>query len=430
MSFIVAKAEQHPTLEITNYGVETPRSEILSYDIEGYFDRGKKAPSRFVDPIEEWLTVNDNTFETTFTKPFAWLGRQLFLRINGASAPYSVELNGKSIAKVANSASPCEINISKSAIEGLNTLRVVFNSDNNLAPIEEWKQDSRDREIGDSYVVAQPTQMIHDLFVRSHTEGENLVTQIGVVIKSHALNPRTSNISIALQTESSEVISLASLEITQQMRGEDTLYLNTITPLAQAWQSDSPTIHLLKLSTKHEGRYVEHQTYSIALRAVELNNNGELLINGKKVEVKAKKITSDFNPMELYKLKDQGYNSVIVRAGEFNRMLLNECDREGIYVILTAPINTSTSSQSINRGGNISNNPLWRNAFIERVQTAYYTTQLHPSIIAYAIAEDSSNGYNLYESYLEMKNISTNRPVLYLNAAGEWNSDIISIEID
>jgi beta-galactosidase len=39
------------------------------------------------------------------------------------------------------------------------------------------------------------------------------------------------------------------------------------------------------------------------------------------------------------------------------------------------------------------------------------------------MAEESSNGINLYESYLRLKALEQKRPVIYLEAAGEWNSD-------
>ncbi|MFR9566448.1 MAG: glycoside hydrolase family 2 TIM barrel-domain containing protein, partial [Rikenellaceae bacterium] len=352
------------------------------------------------------------------------------LRVGSASAPYSIELNGEIVAKIGDSASAHEIDITRKAQEGSNTIKIIFDVIDRSRIIEGWRQAEAKPHINDVYVVSQPTQMIRDIFTDSRVVGENLVTKLGIIVKSHALNQRTSNISVSLQSEAGEVLAQTTQAVTQRLRGEDTLYLNAITPLRDAWQADRPTMQILKLSTQHEGRYQEHQTYNVALRSVELNESGELFINGQKVELKAKRITTEYNPMELYKLKDMGYNSVVISAGVFNRELISECDREGIYVLLTAPINTSNSGSGIEQGGNISNNPLLRSAFIDKIQTLYYTTQLHPSIIAYIIAENSTNGCNLYDSYLEMKRLSTNRPVLYLDADGEWNSDIISIKID
>ena len=75
------------------------------------------------------------------------------------------------------------------------------------------------------------------------------------------------------------------------------------------------------------------------------------------------------------------------------------------------------------RGGNPSNNPRWRAEYIERVEQMIYTTQRHPSVIAYFLADDSANGICLYEAYLAAKKISGDRPVFYEDGNGEWNSD-------
>ena len=53
----------------------------------------------------------------------------------------------------------------------------------------------------------------------------------------------------------------------------------------------------------------------------------------------------------------------------------------------------------------------------------FYTTLRHPSVIAYFLADDSSNGIALYESYLALKRVVGDRPVIYLDGGREWNSD-------
>jgi beta-galactosidase len=52
-----------------------------------------------------------------------------------------------------------------------------------------------------------------------------------------------------------------------------------------------------------------------------------------------------------------------------------------------------------------------------------YTTQRHPSVIAYYLADDSANGICLYEAYLAAKAIPHGRPIFYDDGNGEWNND-------
>jgi hypothetical protein len=57
----------------------------------------------------------------------------------------------------------------------------------------------------------------------------------------------------------------------------------------------------------------------------------------------------------------------------------------------------------------------------------YHTSKNSPSMLIYSLAENSANGYNLYESYLALKAVEPDRPVLYTEG-GEWNSDRLDEE--
>ena len=93
-----------------------------------------------------------------------------------------------------------------------------------------------------------------------------------------------------------------------------------------------------------------------------------------------------------------------------------------------APVDTRRSGDSRRVGGNPSNNPAWREAYVERALDSYHTTKLHPSVIAFALATQSANGINLYESYLKVKELHEERPFIYPDAEGEWNSDRLQLE--
>lgn len=88
-----------------------------------------------------------------------------------------------------------------------------------------------------------------------------------------------------------------------------------------------------------------------------------------------------------------------------------------------APIDTRRSGESRRKGGNPSNDPEWQPAYLERTENSYHTTKRHPSVVAFALATQSANGINLYESYLNMKRFGDSRPFIYPDAGGEWDSD-------
>ena len=125
---------------------------------------------------------------------------------------------------------------------------------------------------------------------------------------------------------------------------------------------------------------------------------------------------------QLEELYNRGTRAVRFTAGMVKDEVLSYCDAKGIYVALTAPINSSKAGSSRKRGGNPSNDPKWRDEYVARTVNMIHTTKRHPSVVAYFLADDSANGICLYESYLAAKRI-TDIPIFYEDGGNEWNSD-------
>ena len=48
----------------------------------------------------------------------------------------------------------------------------------------------------------------------------------------------------------------------------------------------------------------------------------------------------------------------------------------------------------------------------------------HTCVVAYALGAPSGNGYCMYKAYEWLKSVEKYRPVVYVDADGEWNSDL------
>ena len=75
-------------------------------------------------------------------------------------------------------------------------------------------------------------------------------------------------------------------------------------------------------------------------------------------------------------------------------------------------------------GGTPSNDPSLADEYLERVKAMYYRSRNFTCVIAYALGNPSGNGYNMYKAYEWLKSVETARPVIYADAAGEWNTDL------
>lgn len=212
------------------------------------------------------------------------------------------------------------------------------------------------------------------------------------------------------------------------MKLEDTVRFFVYVPDVRPWTHESPNMYTLLLRLQHEGRYTEYIAYKLGMRSIEMKN-GEFIVNGSPVQLHMAEYTYKGDPAaaerELRGMKAGGINAVKIEGSPQPDAFYDICDRVGLYVCNQADIDTRAGGASRAKGGNPSNDPQWEPAYVDRTLAMYYTSKNHPSVAMFSLAENSANGYNLYESYIALKSLGDSRPVVYLDGGGEWNTDAL-----
>lgn len=423
-------AQEYDSPEYVSMGREMARSKTVSYPTaeEAQALGAGAVASKYLRPVKGWSMTEEEdayVFTSKYVIPFVWLSRQATLYVDEASGAYEVLINGKKVGYAANAYSPSEFNVTKASKEDLNTISIrIFK--------KHWSQkmecfvENRKPRVGEVYVMSQPTIRVRDVVhnTRVDMSSEKATVEVGMVVKTEALNKKTARIHYELIAPDTTVVTHGYKDVTLGMREEDTVKFMATIPYVLTWCADMPVRYRLNIKTQIEGRYAEYQSHMLGFRTVETNDKGDFLINGIKTEL----LYCDFDPMTITEQDILGarvlqYNAVRFKMGAVPQNVYRMCDSLGMYVIAQIPINTRESGISRRIGGNESNDPKWKAAYLDRVETAFRTTRTHASVIGYIMAEDSANGINLYESYLRLKALEQKRPVLYIEAGGEWNSD-------
>ena len=403
---------------------ELPRGGIMPYASAADAAAGVDN-HRYGTLIEEW-SLDGTTFAANFTVPFAWNNRQVLVRIESASAPYEVRVNGRRTGYNADPNTPADFLLTKQVAEGRNHLEITLNADSATRTIEGWKKGNEKPHVGRVQVFSSPTMGIRDVLVttRMSEEPQRANAEFGIVVKSYALNSRTVRIYYELLNPQGEQVAQGHNDLTLRMRGEDTVRVMAAIPDSLLWSTTKPQHHTLRLRTQQEGRFLEYHSLPVGLRAVEMRE-GRLYINGEAATLDLSGIAPDATPEQIALLRKAGANLLRVEAGAHLEALYNYCDTTGLLLIAQAPIDSHLQGDSRVKGGNPSNDPAWRDSYIERAANSYHTTKRHPSVIGFSIANDSSNGICLYEAYLHLKKQGDERVILYPAAGGEWNSDTL-----
>ncbi len=381
--------------------------------------------SRYALPVEEWQ-AEGNALRASFESPFAWVGRESLILIEGATAPFRLLIDGVEVGVAQSPSSPSMFNVSDYLKQrDSSSIEILFDVESSVSDIESWS--SSKKEVGRVVMLSHPTMYVRDVELSTTLKSGVLNASIAIIVKSEALNARTSRINYELLSPTGEVVQRGNSDVSLSMRGEDSIRLFVPLPISQAWSAENPALYRLNISTQYRGRQLEYQSYQLGLRSLEVDPQGELLVNGVSTPLKALKVAADIDPAKLAGIKAEGYNTIVIGAGRFSPALYSAADSVGLYVVATVPINSSKGGDNILRGGNPTNDPEREGQYIERTDAQYNLCKLHPSVVAFALAEESLNGINLYESYLYLKSREQQRPIIYEGAEGQWNNDKLKI---
>ena len=379
--------------------------------------------SKYIRQITEWQTTDGAALSSHFAVPFAWINRQVVLHVEWATAGYRILLNGREVASTRSGMVPSDFVITKDAREGRNDIVISPFDDASEGVLSPAGGEFR---IGRTYVQSPAPVRVRDIVTRTYMSADGgAMAEIGIVMKSEMLNPKDMRITYELLAQDSVRLHHGIKELTLDMRQEDTVRFAVRIPDSCLWTLRKPRMLRLDVRTQNNGRYLENETFRFGLSQVEVADNGLTEINGTLFGLIVAEVEPTITAAELTALRNEGYNTVHPRAGIVDRTLYDLCDSIGMYAVAQIPISTSRWGTSRRVGGNPSNDDRWIESYVDRAEGVYHALKLHPSVVAFSIADDSANGICLYETYLRMKSFGDNRPMIYDSADGEWNSDIL-----
>lgn len=423
--------ELFPPYETVFSGRELPRTFTISYPDEESALCGSLAPSLYLQPMDAAPQVADGGSHYDYTwiykMPFAWVGRLVILYIGSADNPYTVLINGHQAGSNQSSRSAAEFDITSLSKEGVNTLTVRVEKNPEVSLLTASKGDGK--ITGSVLIKSQPRIRVRDYVVQANLTADEPTLQLGVILKTDMLNPRTVTIHYALRDREGITVASGYREAEVGLKAEDTVRFFTPIKDLRAWTYETPHLYDLTIKNQYEGRYTEYVNYKVGFNNIYMQD-GNLWTDGYRIPLAfyvSSTSTDTQSPGEiLSEIKRQGYNMVIVRDYPADKNFMSACDSIGLYVCNQADINTSASGDSRAEGGNPSNDPRWADSFTDRAVTMHGTSSNHASAAMFSIARSSSNGYNLYESYLATKSVERTRPVIYPESNGEWDSDAVT----
>ena len=410
------------------------RTEVVPYNARHDADaRNREAGGYWMAFRPELITESSGDISAFYGAkveiPFEWTDGRVFLHLENPGAGYSLWLNDRPVGEVNDALTPSEFDLTPYIRQGINTFRVLMHA--RRLPID--ATGTARPLFENSYLYYQNKRSIADFEIA--LVPDSLGRDFGMldlkIVACNAYNyDEPVTVGYDIYSPQGKLLEFNMTEITIPGRSTDTV---RYTPFiygtyANKWEAGSknPPLYRVMLFTRRNGVYKEYMPLKIGFGKTEFVD-GRLMRLGRELQL----VRAEYNAAadrkttlsELKSLKSKGKNTICPSCPQ-PAWFYELCDELGLYVIDCAALSAPERRDDRRVGGTPSNDPALVDEYLERVKSMYYRSRNFTCVIAYELGSPSGNGYNMYKAYEWLKSVEKSRPVIYGDAAGEWNSDL------
>jgi beta-galactosidase len=198
---------------------------------------------------------------------------------------------------------------------------------------------------------------------------------------------------------------------------EQTFPLQTKVDKPLLWSAEKPNLYTVLVSVKDaQGKETEVLASKFGFRKIEIKNK-RVYINNEQIFFKGtnrhdihprygKAVPVETMIRDIVLMKQHNINTVRTSHYPNSQKMIALYDYYGLYIIDEADLECHANQ-------NISGNPDWIPAYVDRITRVIQRDKNHPSVIFWSLGNESGDGSNLKEMYKKAKEMDPVRPVHY-----------------
>jgi beta-galactosidase len=344
---------------------------------------------------------------------------------DGVDSAFYLWVNGKEIGYSQGSRTPAEFDITEIVKPGKNVLAVqVYRwcDGSYLEDQDFWRLSGIFRDV---YLWSVGEQHIRDFRVATQLDEQYR----DAVLKIHCELAGGENCAVDVDLTDSTgkaVFDTVTKKVsTVEGRQEVVFELPVANP--EKWNAESPYLYKLLLTLKDgQGEVIEVVPWNVGFRQVEIRE-GQFLFNGKAILFKGVNrhehnpdtghvVTHETMVRDIKLMKENNINAV--RTSHYPNVPLwyELCDKYGLYVMDEA--NIESHGYENNPENEIANDPLWREAHLDRVIRMAQRDKNHACIVIWSLGNEAGDGPNLRACHKWLRENMPTRPVHYEGSSG------------
>jgi beta-galactosidase len=411
------------------------RTEAVPYDTRHDAEaRNRAASGHTIDFRPKTSIVAEGPLSAVLEQqieiPYVWTDGCVYLHLENPGSACSLWINDRQAAEIDDPLTPAEFDITPYIRQGANDFKLLLRSgrDRLDAP-----HPTRSEPFANSYLYYQNKRSIRDFEIAlvPDTLGRNFAMLDLKIVAQNMFNyDEKVEVGYDIYSPQGKLLEFNIREVTIPGRSTDTVRFTPFIYHAfeNKWEpsAKNPPLYKVMLFTRRNGTYKEYMPLKIGFGKTALVD-GQLTRLGKPLKLNACRYNADTDvkttSARLLALRKEGYNAV---APDYPQpeWFYGLCDELGLHVLDRANIHAPERRTDRRVGGTPSNDPALADEYLERVKAMYYRSRNHTCVAAYILGGEAGNGYCMYKAYQWLKSVEHDRPVLCVDADGEWNSDL------
>lgn len=392
-------------------------------------------------PVVPPLVPTENptgSYRREFMVPDGWTRQRIMLNFEGVDSAFYVWVNGQEAGFSKGSRIPSQFDITDLVREGRNVLAVRVMQWSDGSYIEDQDMWWLSGIFRDVYLTAAPQIHLYDYTVRTLLERDYRDAALEIRLRLRSANEAAQGMRVELQLLDTcgEAVNGGSAERTitevELMQDHEMVFtLPLVNP--RKWSAEDP--YLYKLLIRVIGQTTQVISARVGFRSIELKE-GLLLVNGKAIKFKGvnrhdhhpdlgRTVPLDWMQQDVLLMKQHNVNAVRTAHYPNDPRFYDLCDEYGLYVIDEADLECHGFHRTDN-SNQLSDDPDWEPAFLDRIERMIQRDKNHPSIILWSLGNESYYGCNHAAMYRWAKEHDPTRLVHYAEDREALTADVFS----
>lgn len=412
-----------------------PRANVVSYDDEDAIERLNYDDSPYILPLDQdWQRSEAEGFVVLtqdYEFPREWKDYRIFFRMQ-VPPGYGLYIGEQLIGVSHNSAAVTEFDISEQVRYGRAaqlTVRYVGADDGALL---------ESRPIGERYsptmacaLLLKPLQNVQDYTIL--TEYDERTEQGTYTLEADLYNHRKKGkcyLEVEIWDSRGHQVDKLGKWCFFDKRSENTQTITSTIPNVLPWNAEVPRLYTAVIRL-YDDKMDLQDIVGTRFGFRTLGERNALVVNNKIITLKG--ITLRVGPLDtpeqlkvlrnqMVQMKVNNINAIrTVGSSPAPEKFYELCDELGFYVVCDAYLYPASTM-----GHAVAADNEYSDLFSDRMRDLYGHLKNHPSIVAWSLGESPDNGVCMQAAYHTLKQLDSQRPILYAGAQYSENTDLIA----